>query len=107
MCIALPMKIVALEEMKARCERKGEELTVDISMIEPPQSGDWLLVFQNRAIRAIDEAEAHEIEAALTATALAMAGEADEEAIHAGFGDLMDREPELPEHLRRLVPGGK
>ena len=43
------MKIVALEEMKARCERKGSEVVVDISMI--------------------------------------------------------DREPELPEHLRRLVPG--
>ena len=34
-----------------------------------------------------------------------MAGEADEAAIRAGFGDLIDREPELPEHLRRLVPG--
>lgn len=105
MCIALPMKIVALEEMKARCERKGNEVVVDISMIEPPKPGDWLLVFQDRAIRAIDEAEASEIEAALKATALAMAGEADEAAIRAGFGDLIDREPELPEHLRRLVPG--
>ena len=97
MCIALPMKIVALEEMKARCERKGSEVVVDISMIDPPKPGDWLLVFQDRAIRAI--------EAALKATALAMAGEADEAAIRAGFGDLIDREPELPEHLRRLVPG--
>ena len=95
------MKIVALEEMKARCERKGSEVVVDISMIDPPKPGDWLLVFQDRAIRAIDEAEASEIEAALKATALAMAGEAD----RAGFGDLIDREPELPEHLRRLVPG--
>ena len=93
------MKIVALEEMKARCERKGSEVVVDISMIDPPKPGDWLLVFQDRAIRAIDEAEASEIEAALKATALAMAG------IRAGFGDLIDREPELPEHLRRLVPG--
>ena len=52
------MKIVALEEMKARCERKGSEVVVDISMIDPPKPGDWLLVFQDRAIRAIDEAEA-------------------------------------------------
>lgn len=104
MCIAIPMKIVALEEMKARCARKGRELEVDISMIEPPQPDGWLLVFQNRAIREIDEEEAREVEAALAATALAMAGEADEEAIRAGFGDLIDREPQLPEHLKKLVP---
>lgn len=104
MCIAIPMKIVGLEEMKARCARKGEEIEVDISMIEPPQPDGWLLVFQNRAIREIDESEAREVEAALAATALAMTGEADEDAIRAGFGDLIDREPELPEHLRKLVP---
>lgn len=72
-------------------------------MIDPPAVGAWLLVFQNRALREIEEAEAGEIEAALGATARVMAGDADEETIRSGFGDLIDRAPELPEHLRALV----
>ena len=72
-------------------------------MIDQPAVGAWLLVFQNRAIREIDETEAGEIEAALGATARVMAGDADEETIRSGFGDLIDRAPELPEHLRALV----
>ena len=32
-----------------------------------------------------------------------MAGDVDDETIRSGFGDLIDRGPELPEHLRALV----
>lgn len=103
MCIALPMKVLKVEEMKALCERNGRRMEVDCSMIEPPAADEWLLVFQERAIRAVSAEEAAEIEAALGATALAMTGEADEAAIRAGFGDLIDREPELPPHLRAQV----
>lgn len=103
MCIALPMKVLQVEEMKALCERSGRKVWVDVSMIEPPAEEEWLLVFQDRAVRAVSAGEAAEIEAALGATALAMMGEADEAAIRAGFGDLIDREPELPPHLRAQV----
>ena len=93
MCIALPMKVLESGPMMVVCERNGRRLEVDCSMIDQPAVGAWLLVFQNRALREIEEAEAGEIEAALGATARVMAG----------FGDLIDRGPELPEHLRALV----
>ena len=98
MCIALPMKVLESGPMMVVCERNGRRLEVDCSMIDQPAVGAWLLVFQNRALREIEEAEA-----ALGATARVMAGDVDEETIRSGFGDLIDRGPELPEHLRALV----
>ena len=95
MCIALPMKVLESGPMMVVCERNGRRLEVDCSMIDQPAVGAWLLVFQNRALG--------EIEAALGATARVMAGDVDEETIRSGFGDLIDRGPELPEHLRALV----
>ena len=103
MCIALPMEVLESGPMMVVCERNGRRLEVDCSMIDQPAVGAWLLVFQNRALREIEEAEAGEIEAALGATARVMAGDVDEETIRSGFGDLIDRGPELPEHLRALV----
>ena len=103
MCIAFPMQVISCNEVSARCSRPNREVEVDITMIEPPKPGEWLLVFQDRALRPITEEEARDIEAALGATALAMMGEAGEDDIRAGFSDLVDREPELPPHLRALV----
>ena len=34
---------------------------------------------------------------------MVMDGATDEATIRSGFGDLIDRGPELPEHLRALV----
>ena len=91
MCIALPMKVLESGPMMIVCERNGRRLEVDCSMIDQPAVGAWLLVFQNRALREIEEAEAGEIEAALGATARVMAGDVDDETIRSGFGDLIDR----------------
>lgn len=106
MCVALPMEVLSVKGFEARCRlagRDGEERLVDVSMLEPPQPGDWLLVFRDQAIRAVSAEEAKEVENALRATELVMEGDESEENIRAGFGDLIDREPPLPEHLRALV----
>lgn len=63
MCIALPMKVLESGPMMVVCERNGRRLEVDCSMIDQPAVGAWLLVFQNRALREIEETEAGEIEA--------------------------------------------
>ena len=55
MCIALPMKVLESGPMMIVCERNGRRLEVDCSMIDPPAVGAWLLVFQNRALREIEE----------------------------------------------------
>ena len=64
------MRVVEAGAMKCVCERTGRRFEVDCSMIEPPKAGAWLLVFQERALREVDEAEAQEIEGALGATAM-------------------------------------
>ena len=106
MCVAIPMRVEALQGGAARCARAAEAGTgagvlVDISLLEAPealQPGDWVLVF-----RDVSREEAMEVENALRATAAVMAGDASEETIRAGFADLIDREPPLPPHLQRLA----
>jgi hydrogenase expression/formation protein HypC len=62
----------------------------------PPAPGDWLLVHVDTAIRVLDAMEARHIADALEAVDRAARGEAFEHLI----ADLIDREPQLPEHLR-------
>ncbi len=71
---------------------------VETSLLEqPPQPGDWLLVHVNVAIRALDAGEAGQISDALLAVTRAAAGESFEHLL----ADLIDREPQLPAHLRQ------
>ena len=63
---------------------------------EPPAVGDWLLVHVDVAVKALEAAEAGAIADALAAVTAAAAGEPFEHLL----GDLADREPELPPHLR-------
>ena len=111
MCVAIPMRVEALQGGAARCARAAEAGTgagvlVDISLLEAPealQPGDWVLVFRDEALRVVSREEAMEVENALRATAAVMAGDASEETFRAGFADLIDREPPLPPHLQRLA----
>ncbi len=103
MCIALPMKVDRVEGVFAWCSRVGRAFRVDLSLIDPVKPGDWLLVFQDRALRPISAEEAEETEAALRAAAAVMEGDVSEENIRAGFGDLIDREPPLPPHLQAMA----
>lgn len=104
MCVALPMEVLSVNAFQACCRQAdGGERLVDVSMLEPVKAGDWVLVFRDEAIRAVSAEEAREVENALRATALVMEGDESEANIRAGFGDLIDREPPLPEHLRALV----
>lgn len=64
MCIALPMKVTAVNGTTVHCERTGRAETADASMVEGLIPGDFVLVFRNEVIRRIDESEAHQIEAA-------------------------------------------
>ena len=111
MCVAIPMRVEALQGGAARCARAAEAGTgagelVDISLLEAPealQPGDWVLVFRDEALRVVSREEAMEVENALRATAAVIAGDASEETIRAGSADPIDREPPLPPHLQRLA----
>ncbi|AOU97394.1 hypothetical protein BI364_04775 [Acidihalobacter yilgarnensis] len=97
MCIGIPMRIVAVDaDGTAWCERDGERRAIDVSLVGPQPVGTWLLVFLDAAREVLDEAHARHIAQALDGLAAALAGEDFEHF----FSDLIDREPELPEHLR-------
>jgi hydrogenase expression/formation protein HypC len=78
-------------------EPRAAERPINCALLDaPPAIGDWLLVHVDVAIRAIDAQEAREIGNALAAVSAAAAGEPFEHLL----GDLIDREPQLPPHLR-------
>lgn len=58
MCLATPVKIKKIEHNKALLENGRE---VDISLVDSPSSGDWLLCHADLAINKINEKEAEEI----------------------------------------------
>lgn len=96
MCLGLPMTVVEGDEFTALCARRGETRRVSTLLIGRQAEGVWLLVHLDSAVRVLDPAEAEAIDRALDGLAAASAGEAFEHL----FADLIDHEPELPEHLR-------
>jgi hydrogenase expression/formation protein HypC len=96
MCLGLPMQIVRCEGDVAWARFSGEERKISLLLIGPQEVGTRVLVNIDTAVRTIDEAEAALIESALQGVAAAARGEATDHY----FADLINREPELPEHLR-------
>ena len=103
MCLGIPMQVLSVEGPSAVCEGRGERLSVDVRLVEPPAPGDWLLVFHAVARENLSEERARDIGNALAALDAALAGEVD---LDRHFADLVNREPELPEHLRKEVRRG-
>lgn len=103
MCIAIPMKVIAEKNGIATCVRDGVNYTVDLALVGEVNLGDDVLVAQSRAVRVIRPEEAAQINKALAAAAAVAEGKATEQTIRDGFADLVDKEPELPAHLRAAV----
>ena len=61
MCLAVPAQIVeVLDDGLARCDFNGVKKEVNVSLIEAPQSGDWVIVHVGFALNRIDEQQALE-----------------------------------------------
>ena len=58
MCLATPVKIKKIAGKKALLE---DGRSVDISLVDSPSAGQWLLCHADLAINKIDEKEAKEI----------------------------------------------
>lgn len=103
MCIALPMRVEAVDGFNITVSRGNERRKVNAALIgDDLKVGEMVMVFLDQALRRISEEEAAEVNQALGALNTVMSGEASEETIATGFADLM-KEPELPEHLRSQV----
>ena len=71
MCLAVPAQLttVSTDGMTAAAMIGGIEKDVDVSLIDDPKSGDWVIVHVGFALNRIDEAEAQETLKALAALA--------------------------------------
>lgn len=60
MCLAVPMRIVAIEGVFARCEAKGVERSVNLILLdhEALAAGDIVMVHAGRAIQTMSEDQA-------------------------------------------------
>ncbi|MCO6184610.1 HypC/HybG/HupF family hydrogenase formation chaperone [Rhizobium sp. L1K21] len=96
MCIGIPMRVISSTPFEAVCERHGVQHSVSVMLIGEQEAGAWLLTHLGSAIRVLDAEEARMIDDALTG--LSQAAEGGE--FDALFADLIDREPQLPPHLR-------
>jgi hydrogenase expression/formation protein HypC len=97
MCIGLPMQVVSVEPGYALCQGMGEKRRVDTLLVGEQPVGSWLLVFLDSAREVLSELDARRIQQALQALQLATQGSSDVTHL---FQDLIDREPQLPEHLQ-------
>jgi hydrogenase expression/formation protein HypC len=103
MCLGIPMQVTAVEDHTAWCEGRGERLRVDTRLVGKLEPGAWLLVFHGVAREILSAERARDITNALSALDAALAGETD---LDRHFADLVGREPELPEHLRKGLNRG-
>jgi hydrogenase expression/formation protein HypC len=101
MCIGVPMRVLAVDGAVALCEGRGRRERIDVALVGGVGEGGWILAHQGRAVRAMTAEEAAQTDAALDALEAALAGNGD---LDAYFADLVDREPQLPPHLRRTTP---
>lgn len=100
MCLGVPLQVRSvLASGAALCGTAGERpRAVDTSLLDNlPGVGDWLLVHVNIAVRALSGPEARQIGDALQAVSAAASGQPFEHLL----ADLIEREPQLPAHLRR------
>jgi hydrogenase expression/formation protein HypC len=96
MCIGVPMQVLEIRDYSALCRREGHSEWVDLSLVGEVKLQDWLLVYKGAARELIAQERAQQIDLALQALSAVQNGEAFEHF----FADLIEREPELPAHLR-------
>jgi hydrogenase expression/formation protein HypC len=59
MCLAVPLEIVALTASRKALVRRGEgSFEIDVSLLEAPRVGDFVLVHAGFAIETLDSDEA-------------------------------------------------
>lgn len=97
MCLGVPLQVSSAQPGSALCrDGSGERRVSTLLLDAPPEPGQWVLVHIDAAIRALDADEAQLIRDALHAVAAAAEGQPFDHLL----ADLIDREPELPPHLR-------
>lgn len=98
MCIAIPMRVLSGSEAEALCEGRGQRQRLNMLLVGPQPAGTWVTAFLGAARDVITEEQAADINRALDALDAALQGTATD--LDAFFPDLVNREPQLPDHLK-------
>lgn len=96
MCLGIPMTVVEANEVSALVEAGGERRRVSLLLVGMQAPGTIVLVHVDTAVRVLDAEQADAIARALEGLSAALEGRDFDHL----FADLIDREPELPPHLR-------
>ncbi|MDR3376501.1 MAG: HypC/HybG/HupF family hydrogenase formation chaperone [Ancalomicrobiaceae bacterium] len=96
MCLGIPMTIIEGDAVSALCARGEEHRRVSMLLVGEQPVGTAVLVHIDSAVRVLEPEEARLIGQAIDGLAAALEGRDFEHL----FADLIDREPELPLHLR-------
>jgi len=60
MCLAIPMKIIAIEDKQATAEVGRVQYRANLTLLPDARIGDYIIVHAGFAIEKLNEAEAHE-----------------------------------------------
>lgn len=98
MCIGVPHIIIETGQLQARARSRNGEAIIDMALVGDQPVGTHVLVFLGAAREVLDAQLAGQIADALEAMDRVMAGDSNIDHL---FADLINREPQLPEHLRQ------
>lgn len=115
MCLAIPLQVIRMEGSTALCQGRNGVERVDTLLTGPLAPGQWILSFLGAAREVIDAERAAQVGVALQALnglhavmqKVGAGGTVEDPVaalVQAGFADLIDREPQLPEFLRSPCP---
>ena len=97
MCIGIPMRVTAAEELFAWCDGRNGSKRINTMLVGQLNPGDWVLTFLDSARETIDAERAAMINSALVALDRVASGQTN---LDDCFADLIGREPQLPDFLR-------
>ncbi|MCU0757627.1 MAG: HypC/HybG/HupF family hydrogenase formation chaperone [Steroidobacteraceae bacterium] len=106
MCLGIPMQVLQALEGRAECAGRHGRGWIDTTLLGEVRAGEWLLTWLGAARGRLEAGEAARIELALDALAAAQSGQGAFDVARF-FPDLVDREPELPEHLRPVAAAAR
>ena len=99
MCLGIPMQVIEAHENSALCEGRNGRQLINTMLLGKVEAGQWLMTFLDAGREVIDAERAALVNSALDGLqAMADGGEVDMDVF---FADLVNREPQLPEFLRK------
>lgn len=99
MCLGIPMQVIEAHENSALCEGRNGRQIINTMLLGQVEAGQWLMTFLDAGREVIDAERAALVNASLDG--LQAVTEGAEVDLDIFFADLVNREPKLPEFLRK------